>query len=594
MHHRAATAAASLIAPTERLKSWEWASREVNFNRAPEYETELTGAYDPEYMPWWKEVAEAVEDRSVREVWVWKNSRAGCSENVALMPIRYKVARSPVPVLYITGDQQGAEQFMEERIKKGFALSEETKLKYAQARVREHEIYFPDMALKVGWPTNVMTMKQAGYAFIVLDEFSVYRGYSKAMYEKRTGNWAHSTLLGLSSMDPTQNRPPEEDPIYIEWSRGDRREWMCLDPATGNPFRFVLGRRDEPGLQWDPGAKHGEEWDLNALDAHYITPDGTRIDESDRIEIVRGGMWEPTNPNAEKGVRSYRSTSFMSPFKDGHFDMIARRFLRAKMATNPRAMLVFMCEEMAELHHVKTETAPEEAIADRVGDYAWREQWAAAPAFQEAYKDKPRAVFITVDVQKDHLWVCVREWSTDGGGDSGLIYYGRAEAWEEIFTLAEEYKPQQIFCDCAYEMRQREVYEVAGNTPGFVPVLGNDKLKDTLYRRDTIDPWEGTRRQGSAGTIIRYTFKPDTLRSVLVQLMTGEARQKWFVPRGVTLEYQRQVTALERRDGVWVNKRRDEHAFDCEVMQILAALRHGIFKSTWLNQEQHEKGQQEQ
>ena len=116
-------------------------------------------------------------------------------------------------------------------------------------------------------------------------------------------------------------------------------------------------------------------------------------------------------------------------------------------------------------------------------------------------------------------------------------------------------------------------------------MLGSDKLKDTLYRQEIIDPFEGTRAQGG-NPITRYTIKPDPLRSILIQLINDDTRQKWFVPRGTTLEYQKQVTALEKRGGKWENKRRDEHAFDCEVLQIFGALRLGIFRNAWIEDKQ--------
>lgn len=576
--------------PRDRSPSWKWAEENINFSKAPLYETQIKGNYDASFMPHWQEVIEALDDPNVKEVWCLKNSRAGCSENVPLNKIRHHVAENPIPILYVSGDQKGVETFMEKRIKEGMKLADSTRKKFAKARVTEHLIYFEDMTVTVTWPSNAMGMKSEGYALIILDEFSIYKKYSKAMYEKRTGNWAHSHIMGLSSIDPNQNRDQDKDPIVLEFMRGDRRERMFPDPETGNLFSFKMGKQGGEGLQWDQEARNPDgSWDLNNLGAHYITPDGTRIDEIERMRIVRGkAKWVPTNPNAEKGVRSYRTTSFLSPFKDGSFDMIVKRFLRAKMSNDPHAMKVFWNEEMAEPFHEKRVSAKDDVIMDRLAMYREREGFTSSPALEEIYKDYAVARFLSIDVQKDHLWLCVREWSAMNGGDSGLMLYQRGETWHEALGLAKDLKVSQIYCDAAYEGRQQEVYEVAARTPGFIPVIGNAKLKDLLYRRDIIDPFEGKRGQGGS-SITRFTFRPNPFRQFLVAMMNGETFQNWHVHQGVSLEYQQQVTALECVDGEWRNRRKDEHAFDCEVMQIFGALRSGYFRNAQFEQNTEEK-----
>ena len=70
MHSEALQSAIAFLEPVDRLTPWAWAGKYVDFNKAPEYETELTGKYDPEYMPHWKEAAEAIEDRGYNTGWV--------------------------------------------------------------------------------------------------------------------------------------------------------------------------------------------------------------------------------------------------------------------------------------------------------------------------------------------------------------------------------------------------------------------------------------------------------------------------------------------------------------------------------------------
>ena len=103
---------------------WEWAAQNVNFARAPAYDTPLHGPYDPEFMPFWKLPAEWLTDPTVKEITIWKSSRAGGSENILLNAIRYHAGHSPARILYISGDEKAAKDFMRERIKLGLECAD--------------------------------------------------------------------------------------------------------------------------------------------------------------------------------------------------------------------------------------------------------------------------------------------------------------------------------------------------------------------------------------------------------------------------------------------------------------------------------------
>ena len=91
MKPEAQKAARGLWQTPPKQNVWEWARDSVDFSREPRYDTEYKAPYDPEYMPFFKEPAECVNDRDVKECWVLKCSRAGASEKPS--------PPSPVPVL---------------------------------------------------------------------------------------------------------------------------------------------------------------------------------------------------------------------------------------------------------------------------------------------------------------------------------------------------------------------------------------------------------------------------------------------------------------------------------------------------------------
>lgn len=527
----------------------------------PSYDTQLKARYSGDYMPWWRELADAMLDRSVRELWVLKNSRAGCTENTILAPMRYAVANGGKQMLYVSATLGTLEKFAEKRIKAGFMLANKTASAYRQARVREYEVFFPncDLILSVAGATG--GYKQSGYEWIFLDELSTYPGFAADVYRKRGENYAFSKIVGISSPDAAQKRGSDEDPIFIEYRRGDCRKWTCTDPATGNPFVFSMGTRDGWGLRWNQDAKlDNGEWDLKRLKAWFVTPDGTTIEEADRMNILRAGRWEPTNVNHAPGVRSYHVNNFVSPFSS--FRDIAEAFLKAK-AAGSMALRTFIYEWLAEPYYEKIDQPSIEAITSRESDY----RRGSRPDLPEG---STPVVIIGADVQKTHIWWVARVFW--GDGNSALIDYGASPTFDELDAVARKYDASRVMIDAQY--RKAEVYEAAHRYT-FVPVEGHDRLS-MPYLFSQIDPFEGTRGQGD-NSIPLFKLDVDVFRTILLDCIRGESARKWSIPRGLPLEYQRQIMSMRKVDGQWVQKGQD-HLFDCETYAVAGAVWSGAYR----------------
>lgn len=556
---------------------WQWAARCVDFSLSPNYDTPIHGPYDPEYMPYWKEPAECLTDNSVREIAILKATRAGGSENVLLNAIRYAVAVRPQPTLYVTSDQLSAERFMEKRIKRGMRCAVQTARALRQAQSTQHDIAFPSMDFRVSWPRAKQAFKQDGWALLLADEVGTWPEYSADMARRRTDSYPFPHIVFLSSPDPAQRRPSDEDPIFIEWRNGDMRRWRCPDPA-GGWFTFEMGTSGGPGLHWAKEAKRDDgTWDYDkvAATAHYITPGGARIENSQRMATVRAGHWEQTNAAAKAGCRSYHVNSFMVPFKSGDFGEIAVAFLKAK-AAGSTAMRTFVYEYLAEPWAESIEAANDDALLKRCAKY----ERGMPPAIALFNVPKPSQVFVTVDVQKAHLWALAREWYD--GGDSGLLDYGYFIAWEQIEELANRFKAVRVGVDCGYATRAGEVYEYALKAKA-IPLRGSDSL-DMPVKELIIDPWEGKRGQGTS-RILTYVYSADVFKSLLMDMMRGESRQRWALPEGVPMEYILQAGSEEKVDGVWRTKRgrSANHLADCETMNLVMAYLARIYRNDFLS-----------
>ena len=555
-------------------KSWEWASKNVDYAKAANYDTPFKGKFDPELLPFWKEPLEAMQDPFTREVVALKCSRAGFSENLVLTDLRFTIARNPQPTMYVSGSMDITLGFLDRRVKRGMKLSKETAKAYRLSKEVKTDIQFPGMDFRATWASSDTAMKSDGWARVYCDEADLHKEFGVDMIRRRVAAYPFHHILFGGSIDPTRRGDPGDSPVWKLYQESTKGIWEMPDGDGWFTFEF-------DGLKWDHAAKTGNEWDLEqaARSAYYETPTGRRIDEAERMDLVRRGRWRHTAPN---GIRKgYKVTALMCPFADCTFGEVVKRFLSAKgraFESNAghviQPLRVYFAEYWSEPHWSRTEMTSEEALIDRVRDY----QYGQLPgdALPE-YKDVPSSILATLDVQKDHFWLCIRQWFSTNGGDSGLVTYQRCEDWKSVFEMANRYKAEKIYVDAAYATRAQEVYEVASKTAGIVPVIGNDRLSAT-YKREVIDPMEGRPTQGQTAKIVRYTINPDLFRTLVTASVNGETVQKWFVPRGTPAEYSKQVTAMRKVAGKWTKSQKAEHAADCEHLQIFAAHRHKIYE----------------
>ncbi len=540
----------------------------------PPYDTPIHGPYDPDYMPFWKEPQEAIQADDVREIVVLKNSRAGYSENMCLVPLRWIFAQAPARCMYLTGDQVSGERFMQERIKRGMRASAETAAAMRGARETEHEIQTDAMDFRVSWPRAKQAFKQDGWEIIFCDEVDTWPEWSADMARKRCDTYPFHTLVFGSSIDPARRGALEKSPILALYGQTDRREWRMPDPATGEAFAFRLGGPDTPdGIKWAPDCRREDEtWDLERVraTAHYVTPSGTRIDEADRMAVVRAGAWQPTAVGSP-GRRGYRVTQLMVPFGSGAFGEIAAAFLGAKQRGN-MALRTYFAEYWADVYVAERDDADEGALAHRERDYAPGSAMFGVPE-SETEDQRAQFVILTADVHRDWFQWVARQWREPG--ESALISHGKATSFEEIEAAADRHNAYRVFMDNHYAGRRMEVLDYCAER-GAIALLGDDKLA-MPYRMQEVDPYEGKRGAGRT-TVKQYTWNTHEFRGRLLAAIRGETPQLWAVYRGIERDYVRQVTSTELRDGVWLTKpgQSQDHIFDCEVMQFVAAAILGV------------------
>jgi len=572
---------AGVVRPVERVGVMEWAAQQVDYARNPLYRAKPRERYNPDFMPGWREPAEAILDKSVREVWILKCSRAGCSENVLLNQLQYTVARAPRSVLYMTGQQTSAETFMETRIKRRMTLSPETQALYARARATEHKILFEHMDLHVSWQGNRMAYKQEGYDLVLLDEVSMFHDFAVDVIRERTADSAFSTIVGISSPDAKQSRPSRDDPIFIAFREGDQRYLFMPDPKTRRPFRFEMGDKnpETPGLKWDPSARREDgSWDLERVreSAHYRTPDGTIIRERHRMVHARKARWMPTNPSAPPWIRSYHENRFYNPYTS--FGDLAVAFLKAK-GKGKAAMKAFVYEYLAEEFHDVVESAGEQELAARQREYErGQHPFSESEVLKPFYVGKTMRTLVGTDVQKAHFWTLAVEYVA-GSGDFGLVDYASLGTWEELDDFCRRARAYQNWIDYGYERRQAEVLRNCHERgAGWIPAKGFDRLL-LPYQTTVLDAYEGRRGARTTTGVLTYSWRNASFKALALASLRGEPMAPPFhLWRFPEYELVNQITGEECVDGAWVVRRgHQNHLWDCLVLTVLAAVVNGIY-----------------
>ena len=191
--------------------------------------------------------------------------------------------------------------------------------------------------------------------------------------------------------------------------------------------------------------------------------------------------------------------------------------------------------------------------------------------------------FLTVDKQRDHFWAGIRAWRADG--TSRLLTYSRVETFDQVHELATRYKvpPKMVFIDAQYDTDL--VYSACA--PRDWTALHGSGQKSFPFRKSNGDiiqrPFTRfSEASNTSGRRVRYAhWSSDRIKDVLHAHRTGQAAA-WDIPDDVPQEYLRQIDSEIKREMVnsktkqsefrWVKTRQNNHSWDVESMQIVAAL----------------------
>jgi phage terminase large subunit GpA-like protein len=564
---------AEIFAHRDYRQPWEWAEDNVWVDKMS---TIAPGRYRADTAPWTKEILEAFANPEVSEISVMCAAQSGKTQAL-LVALAWIIAEDPAPTMWVMANQADAEDFMETRLFPTIERCPPIARMMPKKRegLRKMTIDFAPMPLFVRGAGSPAKLQSVPIRWLFLDEVRNYPPGALDTVRKRTrGQWSSKTVL-IST-------PSNENDIvhqsFLEGSQNKLR-WKCV--ACGEPWfpkwedlTWEDSERTHLDGRWffDTLADTIRLMCPNCNHAHADTP-------IVRKRLIKTAEWVPQNPRAPKHKVSFTWSAIIPPWIA--WKAIVEEFLTAKRQMsfgNFMPMKMWRTETMGEpwvdLLQENTSNLISESTAT---DY-------------ELGKVNGGRVFISADVQQNSVWFVVREWFT--GGDSRLIEYGQVNDIDELATIADRYNVRKgdVLIDSGYNTQS--VYaSVIKNGGQWKATKGHDS---TGYMVGNVrQPFMYSRADAMVGRgekkyVILIVFSNPLLKDALAHLISGNG-PKWEFSKSVAQNYISQLTAERREERVdargavtyfWRQIRKDNHLFDCEVLQLLAALATKILGSS--------------
>jgi phage terminase large subunit GpA-like protein len=377
----------------------------------------------------------------------------------------------------------------------------------------------------------------------------------------------------------------------------NRKIWKCSSPTTvdgyihsafldGDQRRFFVPCPHCSAMQWlkwtqvkfdsklDPQAAG----DTARYECESCKALWTNIEKNN---AVQSGEWRPTAKSKQAGHASFHISSLYGPWDSCSLEWLTTKFLTVK--DNLPELQDFINSDLGEAWEDKSIRMETSELEERKGPYEKGQCFADASPLSEGYKGIDKIKFMSIDVQKFGFWWIVRQWCA--GGDSGLVDYGFVHSWEDLDAVANSYDVPHVLIDSGYGERTTEVYEACIRWK-FIPCKGGSQRMLQDWMQTTVNIYEGTRKQTNSNCVTLIMHDTVNLKLKLQDRIRGIGPFAWYVYQGIGKEYASDVTSEEYVNGEWRLKRghRDNHLWDCEVMQLLAATMYGyntrIFSDT--------------
>jgi phage terminase large subunit GpA-like protein len=546
--------------PPSDLSPSEWASDRVVIMDG------LTPRYHVANAPWQREPLDVVSAPDVKEV-VYLAPIGTGKTTFMEAGLCYIISEDPGPTLLVGQTDDDLKDWAETRMDYAVQNTSETAalLPKDRHKKRKMEILFPSMSLFLTG-ANLSGLQSKSMRRVFCDEAWQYRaGMLNEARGRLHDRWNRQFFI-LSQAGA------KGDDLDKAWGNTDQREFSfdCPSCGTVQPWAWAnVTYSDDESLDPLTRAQTAVLRCQNA-DCDWKCPDSPQP----RRALAEGGRYVPSGSGLPGHVGFHYNVlcNWRKPLWE-----VVLLWLEAKAA-----MKVGNIDPLRQFIQKRLAEAWEEDLSDNrvelVGNgYLTGEFTAGQKIEDEAQR------FLTVDKQRDHFWAGVRAWTASG--KSMQLWYGRLETFDAVHDVAIRYgiRPQCVFVDAQYDTDQ--VYSACARM-NWTALHGSGQ-KSFAFKKQNGDithrPF--TRFQdatASSGGKARYAhWASDRIKDILHAHRIGKAGS-WDIPDDASSDFLKQIDSEMKREVTnsktkqveyrWVRTRNNNHAWDVESMQIVAAL----------------------
>ena len=570
-----------IFRPTPKLQVEDWLRTHVRFERGP-----ILGAFDTKNSPWIKEPLTQLKNHETREI-ICACSVQSAKTALAEGAMLYLIAEEGGDMcLYLQTDEH-ADEFLDTRFKHRILdCKPVTKLlARGDKSIQKRTVAFAHMTQYVMGANNIHNLQSKAAKYVIGDEAAYWPHGHIDESRKRTTSFDARNSKRIYVSTPMNN----SGEFYESFIAGSCSEWQVRCPECNEHWPMVLSQ-----LRWDgEGSKLADgKYDLARIRntvryecpaCHVMLKDDPRV----RRSIANSGFYLNQNSAPDPRVKSYHWNALTVPWVS--WDTIASEFLKAEYSRklgDYSPLAEFVRKRLGEFWDMREFQSEEVNLS---GSFAMEEPW-----------DQEFRRYMTVDVQRDYFRVVVRLWAQNG--DSRLFYAGELHTWQQLIDLQKRFNinDSRVFVDCGFERYQGEVYRqcadnhwfaVKGDKSQFFTWTIMDKrtgraqqVRRPYSQIQYIDSGVGLARSAGRGArkadlAKRIVWCSDPNKQILHSLRAGQGAL-WQIahnaPKWYFKEIQNEVFVIEKdkktgKNKAFFKKLGENHSFDCEAMQVLAA-----------------------
>lgn len=518
--------------PPPQVCSREWIGRHVLMPEG----TETPGPIDFDAFPHVPEVFDTLDQPHVRRVVLCWAARLGKTMS-GIAYLTCKAKTSPRPMLFGSSNEDRADDTIQSQIYPLLEACHQTrdmllpphlrnKKRIEIGRCRIRRAYSGSANTMAGFPAcyglasevskwSKAASTEADPVLLFSERFKLFPFESKQIFESTPGLKGKCNITALMSRPGTDVR---------------KRHVPC--PHCKEYQVLVWGSKDDPdgpGVKWDKLPNGRSDVDLAEASAYYQCKNGCRIENSDRAEMMRAGVWlsggqTVTRRGKVKGKRPDSSAVAFGPLSTLYslvisgWGQLAREFLEAVNDPDREALRSFINSVLAEVWDPTPIAVAPHELADRLCS---DEPSGRVPVWG-------RFVTIGCDVQDGGR---IFKWVATAWGDGGPgmeIDHGTCETFDQFRPIhrrdwphADGGKPclsKLTLVDSGAETET--VYQLCRTERRMFPCKGANHPFPTEYRDKTLSP-EQRRNDYAVGDVRLIEINTDWTQRWLERHIAG-------------------------------------------------------------------------